>query len=165
MHLVTKQWIIFIADMPHLTKNIVTCLEKSSLKNSKRNLKFGKAPVNLNMIEDIRMRLGGASGQLQSTKLTRLHFEKVYFSQMSVKLSFQVLSASVTEIIHLGIVNNDIVLAMDNKDMYNHVANLCKRLNGVVEMCNGWDGYCQDSPNTCGGNALQRQTPLLETRV
>jgi hypothetical protein len=79
-HLVTKHWIIFIADMPHLTKNIVTCLEKFSLKNSKRNLKFGEAPVNLNMIEDIWMRLGGASGQLQSTKLTRLHFEKDLFS-------------------------------------------------------------------------------------
>jgi hypothetical protein len=51
-HPVMKHWIIFIAHMPHLTKNIVTCLEKLSMKNSKRNLKFDKAPVNLNIIEE-----------------------------------------------------------------------------------------------------------------
>jgi hypothetical protein len=50
------------------------------MKNSKRNLKFGKAPVNLNMIEDIWMKMGGASGQLHSTKLMRQHFEKGSFS-------------------------------------------------------------------------------------
>jgi hypothetical protein len=79
-HPVTKHRIIFIANMPHLSKNIFTCLEKSSIKNSKRNLKFYKVSVNLNMIEDIWMRMGGASGQLHSTKLTRQHFEIDSFS-------------------------------------------------------------------------------------
>jgi hypothetical protein len=34
-HPVIKHWIIFIADMPHWAKSIVTCLEKSSTKTSK----------------------------------------------------------------------------------------------------------------------------------
>ncbi len=147
---------------PHLTKNIVTCMEKLSMKNSKRNLKFGKAPVNLNMIEDIWMRMGGASGQLHSTKLTRQHFEKDLFSWMNMKFLIQILSASVVDMIHTGIVNDDIVLAVDNKDMYNNVANLCKHWNGVVNICNGQDGNCRDSPHT-RDNAQQRQTTLLET--
>jgi len=67
----SKQWIIFVPDMPHLTKNIVTCLEKSSLKSSKRNLKYGKAPVNLGMIEEIWLKMGSPLGQLQATKLTK----------------------------------------------------------------------------------------------
>jgi hypothetical protein len=79
-HPVMKHWIIFIPDMPHLTKHIVTCLEKLSMKNSKRNLKFCKAPVNSNMIEDVWMRMGGASGQLHSMKLTIQHFEEDLFS-------------------------------------------------------------------------------------
>ncbi len=32
---VTRQWCIFLPDMPHLTKNIVTCLELSSSSKSK----------------------------------------------------------------------------------------------------------------------------------
>ena len=63
--------IFFVPDMPHLTTNIVTCLEKSSLKSSKRNLKYGKAPVNLGMIEEIWLKMGSPLGQLQATKLTK----------------------------------------------------------------------------------------------
>jgi hypothetical protein len=66
---VTKQWIVFIPDMPHLTKNIVTCLELSLSMQSKRNLKYGKVPMNMWMIQEIWMKCGGASGQLHSTKL------------------------------------------------------------------------------------------------
>ena len=67
---------------------------------------------------------------------------------MNVKLSVQILSASVVDMIHMGIVNNDIVIALDNKDMYNHVTNLCKHWNGVVDICNGRDGNCWVSPHT-----------------
>ena len=35
-----KQWIVFLPNMPHLTKNIVTSLELSSSKNLKRNLMY-----------------------------------------------------------------------------------------------------------------------------
>jgi hypothetical protein len=50
---VTNQWIVFLPDMPHLTKNIDTSLELSSLKNSKRNLMYGKVPVNMGMVKEI----------------------------------------------------------------------------------------------------------------
>ncbi len=70
------------------------------MKNTKRNLNFGKAPVNLNMIEDVWMRMGGASGQLHSMKLTTQRFEKDLFSQMNVKLPVQILLASVVDLIH-----------------------------------------------------------------
>ncbi len=73
----TKPWIIFLPDMPHLTKNIVTALELSSSKNSKRNLKYGVVPVNMQMIEEVWLKCDGASSQLQSTKLTHRHFDKM----------------------------------------------------------------------------------------
>jgi len=52
-NLFSKQWIVFFPDMPHLTKNIVTSLELSSLKNSKHNLMYGKIPLNMQMIEEV----------------------------------------------------------------------------------------------------------------
>jgi hypothetical protein len=48
---VTNQWIIFLPDMPHLTKNIVISLELSLSKNSKHDLRYGKVPINVQMIE------------------------------------------------------------------------------------------------------------------
>jgi hypothetical protein len=50
---VTKQWIIFLPDMPHLTKNIVTSLELSSSLNFKWDLRYGNAPMNMQMIEEM----------------------------------------------------------------------------------------------------------------
>ena len=67
---VTNEWIVFLPDMPHLTKNIVTSLELSSSKTSKRNLMMGKVPINMQMIHEIWLKCDGACGQLQSTKLT-----------------------------------------------------------------------------------------------
>ena len=67
---VTNEWIVFLPDMPHLTKNIVTSLELSSSKTSKRNLMMGKVPINMQMIHEIWLKCNGACGQLQSTKLT-----------------------------------------------------------------------------------------------
>ncbi len=51
---------------------------------------------------------------------------------------------------------------MDNKEMYNHIANLCKHWNGVVDICNWQGGDSHVSPHT-GDNAQQRKTTLLET--
>jgi hypothetical protein len=103
------------------------------------------------------MRMGGASGQLHSMKLTRQHLRKICFLEWMWSCLVQILSASVVDMIHTGIVINDIVLAMDNKEMCNHIANLCKHWNGVVNNSN----YCV-SPHT-RDNAQQRQTTLLET--
>ena len=95
----TKQWIVFLPDMPHLTKNIVTSLELSSSKNSKRKLKCGIVPINMQMIEEVWLKCDGASGQLQSSKLTHRHFDKNAYSCMNVKLATQLLSQSTVEMI------------------------------------------------------------------
>jgi hypothetical protein len=72
-----KQWVVFLPDTLHLTKNIVTSLKLSSLKISKRNLMYGKVPLNMKMIEEVWLKCDGASGQLQSSKLTSRHFDKM----------------------------------------------------------------------------------------
>jgi len=48
------QWIVFLPNMCHFTKNIATSLELSSSKNSKRNLMYGKVPVNMGCQETSR---------------------------------------------------------------------------------------------------------------
>ena len=83
---VMNQYIVFLYDMPCLTKNIVTSLELSSSKNLKHNLMYGKVPVNMGMVKEIWLKCNGASGQLQSTKLTSRHFDKNAYSRMIVKL-------------------------------------------------------------------------------
>ena len=73
----SKQWIVCLPDMPHLTKNIVTSLDElSSSKNLKRNLMYGKVPLNMQMIEEVWLKCDRASGQFQSSKLTSRHFNK-----------------------------------------------------------------------------------------
>ena len=106
---VTMQWFVFIPDMPHLTKNIVTCLELSSSQKSKRRLRMGKVPMNLGMIEEVWLRSGGASGQLQATKLTTHYFEKNAYSRMNVSLATQLLSASTAAMITNVMMDDDII--------------------------------------------------------
>ena len=154
--LVTNEWFIFVPDMPHLTKNIVTALELSSTKTSKRYILFGKCPVNMKLIEDIWLELHGASGQLQETKLTIRHFDKNAHSRMNVSLAMQLLSASVALIIREAIADDEVVLPLNNKNIYNHVANLCEKWNEVVDICNGKEG--PHSP----ANAVERQDKLLD---
>ncbi len=96
---VTNEWIVFVPDMPHLTKNIVTSLELSSSKTSKRNLMRGKVPINMQMIHKIWLKCDGASGQLQSTKLTSRHFDKNAYSRTNVKLATQILLQSTVKMI------------------------------------------------------------------
>jgi hypothetical protein len=77
---VTGQWFIFVPDIPHLTKNIVTCLELSSSSKSKHKMTMGQVPINMGMIEDVwLLKSGGAYGQLQATKPTSNHFVKNAF--------------------------------------------------------------------------------------
>ncbi len=155
---VSKQWCIFIPDMPHLTKNIVTCLELSSSQKSKRKLQMGNVPMNMDMIEEVWLQSDGASGQLQTTKLTSHHFEKNAYSWMNVSLATQLLSASTAAMITNGMQDDDIVLRLCEKGMYGKICNLCTHYwNGVVDICNG-----QSGPHSAK-NALNRQTQLLET--
>jgi hypothetical protein len=96
---VTRQRIVFLPDMCHLTKNIATSLELSSSKNSKRNLMYGRVPINMGMVKEIWLKHEGASGQLQTTKLTFCHFDKNPFSRMNMNLATQLLSWSTVEMI------------------------------------------------------------------
>ena len=138
-------------------KNIVTSLKLSSLKNLKRNLMYGKVPLNMQMIDKDWLKCDGASGQRQSSKLTSRHFDKNAYSQMNVKLATQLLSQSTVEMIRYAIADNGIMLSLNKKGMYNHVADFCEHWNEVVDICNGrWGPH---SP----ANATQQQTSLLET--
>jgi hypothetical protein len=130
---VTKQWIVFLPDMPHLTKNIVTSLELSLPLNLKQDLKYGNAPMNIQMIEEIWLKCDGTSGQLQFSILTTWHFEKNTYSWMNVSLATQLLSQSTTEI-HNGISDNTVALSLCNKGIYNHVADFCERWNVVLDI-------------------------------
>jgi len=134
---VTKQYCIFIPDMLHLTNNIVTCLELSSSQKLKQKLRMGKVPMNMGMIEEVWLKLDGASGQLQSTKLTSHHFEKNAYSRMNVSLATQLLSASTAAMISNALQDDDIVLSLHEKGMYHHICDLCTHWNGLVDICNG----------------------------
>ena len=138
-------------------KNIVTSLELSSSKNLKRNLMYGKVPLNMQMIDEDWLKCDGASGQLQSSKLTSWHFDKNAYSRMNVKLATQLLSQLTVEMIRYAIADDGITISLNNKGMYNHVTDFCERWNEVVDICNGRRG-----PRS-SANATQRQTSLLET--
>ncbi len=59
---VTLQWIVFLPDMCHLTKNIATSLKLSSSKNLKCNSMYGKVPVNMGMVKEIWLKCEGHPG-------------------------------------------------------------------------------------------------------
>jgi hypothetical protein len=64
---ITKRWIVFYPDMPHLTKNIVTSLiSAETLKNSKQDLRYGKVPIDLQMIEEVWLKCDGASDNFRA---------------------------------------------------------------------------------------------------
>jgi hypothetical protein len=144
---VTGQWIMFVPDMPHL--NRLECI------SSKRRLMFGKCPVTLGLIQDIWLAMGGNSAQLQQTILTCNHFEKNAYTRMNVSLAVQVLSESVATMITEAM-DGDVILPLQEKGMYQHVRDLCRNMNMVVDICNGRDG-----PHT-PDNAADRQKCLLE---
>jgi hypothetical protein len=77
------------------------------------------------MIEEVWLKCDGASGQLQSTELTARHFDKNAYSQMNVKLAKQLLSCSTIEMIRCAISDDNVMLSLHNKCIYNCVANLC----------------------------------------
>ncbi|KAL9182387.1 hypothetical protein ACHAXT_013039 [Thalassiosira profunda] len=152
----SKEFFLFLPDMPHLTKNIVTAIELSANKTAKRDIKYGKCPVNLGMIEEIWLETGGATGQFHDTKLTIRHFAKNAFTRMCVSLAMQVLSMSVALMIREAIADVEIELSLRVKGMYNHVADLCENWNTVVDICNGREGAHTPA------NARERQRILLD---
>jgi hypothetical protein len=86
----------------------------------------------MQMIEEVWLKCDGASGQLQSSKLTSRHFDKNAYSRMNVKLATQLLSQSTVEMIRYAIADDGITLSLNNKGMYNHVTDFCERWNEVV---------------------------------
>jgi hypothetical protein len=154
---VTRQWCIFLPDIPHLTKNILTCLELLFSSKSKQKLKLGRVPMNMGMVEDVWLKSDSASGQLHITKLTSLHFEMNAYSWMNVQLTTQFLSASTTEMIQSAMDDDEIMLNLREKGMYRHIWDLCMHWNGVFDICNR-----QDRPH-CPENAVEQQTHLLQT--
>ena len=50
---ITDEYIIYMPDIPHLSKNIATAIELSGSITSKQKIQFGKCLVNLDMVEDI----------------------------------------------------------------------------------------------------------------
>jgi hypothetical protein len=153
---VSGTFIIFLPDMPHLIKNIVTALELSSNSKSKRDIKYGKCPLTLWLIENVWRAMGGDTCQLQETKLTIHHFHKNAYSRMNVSLAMQILSLSVAMMIRMAIADDDVKLHFDTKGMYNHLADFCEKMNSLVDICNGRDG-----PHT-PENAAARQKELLD---
>jgi hypothetical protein len=101
--------------MPHLTKNVVTCLKLLSISISKWKLRMGQVPINIGMIEDVWLKSSGASVQLQATKLTSNHFVKNAYSWMNVSLTTQLLLASTTAMIQNAIDHNENVLNLCEK--------------------------------------------------
>ena len=108
------------------------------------------------MVEDVWIQSDGMTGQLQETKLSIAHFDKNAYSRMNVSLAMQVLSASVARMIRSAINDDEIFLALRNKNMYTHLADLCENWNFVVDICNSRDGA--HSPE----NARDRQMVLLD---
>ncbi len=95
---------------------------------------YGKVPLNMQMIEEVWLKYDGASGQLQSSKLTSRHFDKNAYSWMNVQLATQLLSQLTEEMILYAIADNGIMLSLNNKGMYNHVADFCEHWNEVVDI-------------------------------
>ncbi len=86
-------------------------LEISLEKTSQRNIKYGKCPTNIKMIEEVWLKTGGATVQFHPTKLTIAHLDKNAHSRMNVSLAIQLLSSSVAALIQEVIKEDKIVLS------------------------------------------------------
>ena len=147
--------VILLPDMPHLIKCICTALELSSRRDSKRDLKYGKCFMNLQMVCNVWRALGGGTSQLQESKLTAAHFDKNAFSRMNVALAMQVFSSTVTEMIRRAIDADDVALPTSNKGAYKSLSYLCENVNNLADICNG--RHERHTP----ANAVERQHNLL----
>ncbi len=74
---------------------------------------------------------------------------------MNVSLAAQVLSGSVATMVRDAIRDRAVKLQIKNKNMYNHLADLCENWNTLFDITNG-----KDEPHT-PTNARERQQKLL----
>lgn len=148
---------IHCSDSMHTTKSIVTCLDLSSKKNSKRSLKYGNCPSNLGMIEKAYRATGGATNQLQPTNLGDSCFMRDARTKMSCQKSVVLLSASCGRMMRAAVDDPDVKLGFNNKYVYLPLIHLCEHWNKVVDITNGRnrDFY---TPK----NGLQKQRELLD---
>ena len=151
----TGEVVVLLPDMPHLLKNIVTAMELSSKPSSKRDLKYGDNPINLNAIKDPWEKTGGKSNQQHPTKLGIRHFEKDQYSRMKVYLAAQVLSNSVVEMIKSATRDASIKLSL-SKPKYRRLIEFIEKMDALVDLCNGRDGK-----NFSPTNARDKQKELL----
>jgi hypothetical protein len=100
---------------------------------------MGQVPMNMGMIEYVWLKSGGATVQLQATKLTSNHFVKNVYLQMNESLATQLLLAATAAMIQNEMDDNEIVLNLHEKGMYENIRDLCTHCNSVVDSCNGQD--------------------------
>lgn len=143
---------VFIPDNMHLSKNVVTALEKSSSKRSKRNIKYKKCPMNLGMIEKAWRATGGGTNQLQPTKLRDSCFLKDAKSRMDCPTALVVVSGSTSRMMRAAIDDDTVDLGFNNKNVYIPLIYFCDKWNDIVDITNGRDGNYYTPQN---GNAMQ----------
>ena len=95
----------------------------------------------MGMIEDVFIKTGGTSGQLQFTNLTYHHFQKNALNWMNVSLAVQLVLQSTANMSQTAMDNDDIVLNLCKKGMYCHICDLCRHLNYVVDVAMGKEGH------------------------
>jgi hypothetical protein len=133
---ITGDPLLFLPDMPHLIKNMVTAMEKSSKPHSKRDLRYCNNPINLNAIEAMWKATGGHTQQQNHTKLTNAHFHKDAYSRMRVYLSVQVLSQSVVNMLKQGVEDEDVEVPLGKKRYASLIA-MAERVDRLVDIFNG----------------------------
>ena len=156
----SDSFVMFLPDMPHLVKNIVTALEKSSKKNSKRNLRYGNDPINLNAIYAMWVATGGLTFQQSHTKLSMAHFFKDAYSRMRVNLAVQVLSQSVVQMIKKGVADENIEVPL-GKHRYCRLIELAENVDKLVDICNGRSKNSTGRDVFTPDNAETKQIELL----
>ena len=111
----------------------------SSLKKSKRNMKYSGCPLNSKMIQDVwRLTRKNNKHRLMETKLSEKHFNKDAFSRMTVSLAVQLLSSSVVTMLKKA--TNDITIIPDirlKSSQYDKIIELAEKVDCLVDICNG----------------------------
>jgi hypothetical protein len=155
-----SSFVMFLPDMPHLVKNMVTAMEKSSNKHSKRDLKYKYDPLNFNAIYDMWKATGGLTHQQAHTKLSTAHFFKDAYSRMRVNLAVQVVSDSVAQMLKKGVDDDDIVVPL-GKHRNQRLIELCEQVDQMVDICNGRSKHSPGRALFTPETALAKQKELL----
>ena len=148
--------IFFIEDMPYVIKRIVNAIDRSSNDRKSRNLKYGGKCINLRMIEQLWLDVGGATNKLNDHNLTGAHFDKDNWAKMRVYLAVQVLSASVVRMMNNACDDEDTETQFQ-KWYYEPLIELETHVNNLVDIINGHD----DSKVQCGNFTYEKGVILL----